>query len=174
MDKELSVKKALILGHLFVNIPALLTMFLVLGVGVLAAYKWNASVALVVFIILLSFILSWLYWSFAVVNWKIWAFGSVRNVHDLKIKAERNGIIWKKSSIFNKTEIWTKKQKLKWSEIVKKFEKKDVFEDDRNVPSETKIYYSKIGNAIALIGLFLLLMSGIFLAWKIQMFFIKL
>jgi hypothetical protein len=102
---------------------------------------WLIPVGLVV-----TFILMWLWWSFMITRWRIWAFTNVRNVHELREKAVNRKLIWPDGMWFEKTEIRSAAQKQKLLELKNKFKFKDIPEvviDDRKIPFETKIYYSK-------------------------------
>ena len=60
---------------------------------------WIIAVGFIV-----GFLLSWLVWSYFVVDWKVWAFENVRNVHELQRKAIEQRLIWSEGSWFEKTE----------------------------------------------------------------------
>jgi len=75
----------------------------------------------------MSFIASWIWWSFKVVKWKIWAFSNI-NINDsyeLYSKAVNIGLIWPRGNIFNKTEYWAKGDLAKWENLDQKV--KDIF-----------------------------------------------
>jgi hypothetical protein len=65
----------------------------------------------------------WLWWSWRVAKWKIWAFGSIdpAEVDLLKKRAIAGGLIWPEGSAMNKTEIWTQEDRLKMLEIAKRY-----------------------------------------------------
>lgn len=141
---RVTVKQALKKGQITVNIPVFIIMF-----GVMCSLFYFSSIKRIPFYFTpLSFVIGpfcgWIFWSFAIVKWKLWAFKNVRNRHELKQKAIRVGLIWNDDSFFNKTEIWTKFQKEEWKKINKKFEQNDVIKDNLSVPFETIIKYSKL------------------------------
>lgn len=74
---------------------------------------------IIALILLVSVIIGWVWWSYQIVKWKCWAFSKVRKQesHDLYIKAIGVGLIWEAGSVFNKTEIWTAADKIKWSKL---------------------------------------------------------
>lgn len=78
-----------------------------------------------------------------VVDWKIWAFENIRNVHELKRKAIQNKLIWYDGSWFNSTQIMNYDQKQKLKILERKFLEKDVYNDDVTISKETLIYFSK-------------------------------
>jgi hypothetical protein len=88
-------------------------------------------------------IAAWLYWSFAVTKWRIWAFNNVRNVHELKRRAIAEKFIWRDGHILEKTEIRSAAQKEQLKELEVKFQRDDVFTDDLSVPAETIVHYSR-------------------------------
>ena len=93
-----------------------------------------------------GFSLGWISWSYFVMEWKIWAYENVRNIHELQRKAVEEKLIWESGSWFEKTEFKNYQQKQKLKQLERKFLEKDIFKDDISVPKETIIYYSK--NAI--------------------------
>jgi len=163
MREPITVDKAIKRGHLVINVPV---FFLMMGTPCVAMYlfseklipNWGIAVSF-----LIGFLLAWFYWSYGITKWRIWAFENVRNVHELKKKAIEQGLIWKDKSWFNKTEIKTDSDKQKWTELEKKFDKKDVFKEDPAVSSQSVIYYSKIKNTYEFIIMLFCLISGIYL-----------
>jgi hypothetical protein len=149
-----------------VNYPSMFIMFAVLGITIFCGVqdylpKWTIPVG-----IILSFALSWLYWSFAITKWRIWSLENVRNVHELKKRAIQEKLIWKDGSIFEKTEIRKEAELEKLNLLQEKFNQTDlieIFKDDLSIPKETTIYYAKLKNyfemGIMLIGVF----GGIYL-----------
>lgn len=160
---RVTVKQALKKGQLTVNIPVFIIMF-----GIMCSLFYFSSIKVLPFYFTpLSFVIgplmAWVYWSFAVVKWKLWAFKNVRNRHELKQKAIRVGLIWNDSSFFNKTEIWTEFQKEQWKKINKKFEIKDVVKDDLSIPFETILKYSKLLFWFNIIGIVFLISYSVYL-----------
>ena len=101
-----------------------------------------------------------LYRSFVVVKWKKWAFGNVRNVHELKERAILEHILFDESNPLSKFEIkkWDDKKELE--KLKSKFEKDDIFIDDLRIPDEKKIYYHKT-NIVALLVISYFIILGI-------------
>ncbi len=163
MREHITVDKAIKRGHLVINVPV---FFLMMGTPCLAMYlfseklipNWGIAVSF-----LIGLLFAWLYWSYGITKWRIWAFENVRNVHELKKKAIQQDLVWKDKSWFNKTEIKTNSDKQKWTELEKKFDKKDIFKEDRSVSSQSVIYYSKIKNTYEFIIMLLCLVGGIYL-----------
>lgn len=143
MFETVSVDEALRRGKRTVTYPSLLIMIslIVLSIAATALLKcgWLIGGGIVI-----SFILAWLYWGFAITRWRLWAFDNVRNVHELKKRAIKAQLIWKDGSIFEKTEIRSAADKDKWALLQDKFKLADIFHDDLTVPAETLIHYSKV------------------------------
>lgn len=166
MKQELTVDKAIKRGHLTVNVPVWSIM---LGTPGISMYLFslklipNWGIAVSFFI---GFLLAWLFWSYRVTKWRLWAFENVRNVHELKKRAIQEGLIWKDNKWYNKTEIKSSFDKLKWKELEKKFEKEDEYREDHSLPKSSIIYYSKSKNAYELIIMLGCLGLGILLLVK--------
>lgn len=141
----------------------ILSVLLILCIVVGTKYQLPAVFFPVGFVV--AFVTTWIYWSVNVTRWKVWAFNTVRNVHELKERAIEMKLIWPDGSIWNKTEIWRVEDKMKWVELQNKFLKEDVIdiEDDASILSETKIYYSKAKNLISIIYAVIMFAVGIVL-----------
>jgi len=166
MTEFVTVDEAISKGKRMVNYPvvainfgfAVLTMFL-------SATKqipfWGLAIGFV-----LGFILSWLWWSFKITKWRVWAFENVRNVHELKKRAIRERLIWPENNFLEKTEIWSAADKETWTLLQKKFDREDLFQDDLEIPDETIIYYSKGKNLFEMLLFLGCLLLGLYLIKK--------
>lgn len=70
-----------------VNVAVIIVM---IGCPALALYLLNQNLIPVWgvgIVFLFGFVLGWLVWSFMITQWRIWAFGNGRNVHELKKRA---------------------------------------------------------------------------------------
>lgn len=78
-------------------------------------------------------------------------------------------MIWPDGNAYEKSEIWSKKDRKKWEIIQEKFKGKDVFEDDFSIPSETTIrtYINNFGTGFYAIIIFF---GGIYWAYEIGMY----
>ena len=151
MRESVTVQQAISKGKMKLVYLPIILIFLSIGIGL---YLLNLQVIdgwLVAGICVVGILLAWLSWSYFVVEWKVWAFENVRNVHELKRKAIQNNLIWKDDSWFNKTEIINYEQKQKLKYLEKKFVEKDIYNDDSAVPKETIIKFSKGGIAFGLL-----------------------
>lgn len=153
-----TVDKAINRGHLIVNVPVFIIMFGVMGLLFFLGIARHIPVYFAPLGILIGPLTAWVYWSFAITRWRIWAFTNVDDVHELKLQAIVGQLIWPDGSFFEKTEIRTKKEQTLISELEKRFKerkKKKQFTDDPSVPPLTKVHYSKSNLIIEI-----LLMTG--------------
>lgn len=166
MNETVTVDEAISKGHRMVNYPVMAIMFGTIGLTLyLGTQKiiptWGFPVGFV-----LAFVFAWLWWSFMITRWRLWAFDNVRNVHELKKRAIQEKLIWADNSIFEKTEIRTRTDKEKLISLQNKFKQDDLFQDDLTVQNETIIYYSKGSNFVEMIFMLLLVGVGIYLLAK--------
>lgn len=75
--------------------------------------------------VIAAVMIGWIWWSFKIVKWKYWAFSQIRIEDRYKLyqKAIEVGLIWHTGSIFNRTEIWTKKDKENWKNLKPEIQK---------------------------------------------------
>ena len=117
-----------------------------------------------------SFLLLILSWAIMAPIWRIWAFGRVRNVHELERKAIERNLIYPPDSWITKLEIRTRKQQAALDLIEEKFQEPDTLEevkDDGSIGEETRVYsvhYSErlilyFAAAIAVFGIYTLYMG---------------
>ena len=95
-----------------------------------------------------STLISILFWSFTITNWKIWAYENVRNLHELKRRAIQEKLTYEDDSFYLKLEFKSQRQKEKLKYLEKRFENKDLFSDDNEIPTETIISFSKNGRSL--------------------------
>lgn len=161
-----TVDKALRKGQLIVNIPVFLIMFGVMGLCFFLSIKKLAPYYLAPIGILLGPLAGWIYWSFAITRWRIWAFTNVGNVHELKSRAIASKLIWPDGNIFEKTEIRTTRDKELINELENRFHEsnnaKQVI-DDPTIPPVTKVFYSKTNLMIESLLMAACLSYGIYL-----------
>jgi hypothetical protein len=104
----MTVSRAINLGLLWVNGPVALLLFGplfvfagMIGNGVVAREQnW---VGLPVF--LGGFVLAWLWWSFTIPRWRLWAYERVDDISRLRAEAVKVGLTWPDDSVFTGTEI---------------------------------------------------------------------
>ncbi|MBF0598420.1 hypothetical protein [Faecalibacter rhinopitheci] len=166
MNESVTVDEAISRGHRMVNYPVFIIMIGTIGLTIyLGTQKlipsWGFPIGF-----FLAFGLAWLWWSVMITKWRLWAFDNVRNVHELKKRAIQEKLIWADNSIFEKTEIRTRTDNEKLISLRNKFKQDDLFQDDLTIQNETIIYYSKGGNFVEMIFMFLLVGVGIYLLAK--------
>jgi len=108
----------------------------------------------------LGLFVTWFYWAVASTKWKVWAYDSVRNVHELQKRAIKEGIITEEGSFWDSISIKSADDKQKLYELQSKFDVPDVFIDDLQVPAETQIFYSKRKSMFGLMMSLLLILGG--------------
>lgn len=144
----LTVKEAIARGKRMVNYPVYAIMALGYCIPIFLIYIGILPLWSILPGIFIGFLSGWLYWSFMITKWRLWAFENVRNVHELEKRAVLANLIWPANSFFEKTEIRSAAEREKWKILQAKFRQEDVISDDFNVPVETSIYYSRIATTI--------------------------
>lgn len=91
-------------------------------------FKFDISDFIVAIAFILSIFISWIWWSYKIVKWKLWAFAKIEvdDRYTLYERAIQVGLIWPRGSIFNKTEIWTEQDKENWKKL--DLEIREIFE----------------------------------------------
>ena len=112
--------------------------------------------------ILIGILTSWFYWSFTITKWRIWAYSNVRNVHELKTKALKCGLIFKEEGLLEKTEIRSFADNETLKQLEKKFLEKNIYQDDSSVPNEIIIYNSILKSVLSLIMFAFFIFIGIY------------
>lgn len=139
---DLTVHQAIVSGRKMIQLPCLLLLF---GPAIFTyLFTQSAYVVMLAPMILLAGAAgAAVYRAYAVPMWMIWAFSRVRNVHELKRRAEFAYLIPGDANVgLRKFESWSMLQRAQWSALQSKFELKDIFVDVPEVPSETKVYYA--------------------------------
>gem|GEM_PF-1481770 len=97
--KQLSAGRAVLLGHLLVNLPVLLIIigFSVLGYVLLQKGWFIFFVA--------GFTLAWAWWSITVPRWRRWALGRGAPPDRLQRLATVTGLVWPKGWLPERTEV---------------------------------------------------------------------
>ena len=148
MKKGITVDKALIRYHVIKN--SLITIAIIaFNIAFFYFSIFHISIEAIT-IIMLYLVLAIILTTFVVVLfprltfniWKFWAFSHVENVHELKKRLILLEHITSENIFFEKIENCTENDRNYW-EIRLKFVQEDVFVDDKTIPNETFIYYSK-------------------------------
>lgn len=146
----MTTNKAIRRGQLLINVPVLI---IILGTPGLCLYLVSLEILESQYVLLgflVGFLFAWLYWSFAITQWRIWALSKTEDPFELRLQAENVGLIWPEGSFFEKTEIRTSRQNHLIQELEKQKRasaKRKAIKDDNSIPKATTIKYSKI-NAV--------------------------
>lgn len=92
----MSVWKAIVVGQLVVNLPAVAIMIAVMFLDTFIV-PWP-------FALLAGSVLAWLWWSYTVPRWRDWALNDGIERERLQKYAVRTGLTWPAGSPFEKTE----------------------------------------------------------------------
>lgn len=104
LQEKISVKKAVFLGFLFINVPVLLLIFGPITVSLLLAIRdlLPAWIPLVSFPFGIG--LAWCWWSITTPKWRLWALRRVDNLYKLHQQAMKAQLVWPHGSIYENTE----------------------------------------------------------------------
>jgi len=138
----LTVNQALALGRRMITYPCIF-LILCLPLTIIFLAPGSYPILLSPMIFLLSLAIAALYRAYAVPKWRIRAFSSVRNVHQLQRRAEFAMLIpGDLNPGLKRFEIWSADQKQLWAELQLRFNQADEFKDQPEIPAESKVYYS--------------------------------
>lgn len=159
MKKEVSVDEAITKGILLIKVPIILIFLIILCFGIYLAVVYQLKSYFSVLFVFVGFFIILAYSILIVPKWKIWAFGNVRNVHELRKKALSKNLMARENVWTTKAEIFFGDDKQKWQEIQKKFLIPDEASFDENLPNSIEIFYSqfKLLIPIILYSIFLIL-----------------
>jgi hypothetical protein len=112
--ETVSLEEAIARGHRFVNYPvfALLAAPAVLLITLgkrfedILGTQFTARLEIAFFVV--CFCGAWLWWSYAVPRWRLWAYQRVEDIQSLKRLAIEQKLVWPDGSIFERTEIKSK------------------------------------------------------------------
>ena len=99
----LTVRVAVDRGHAVVNLPVKVIMGVGMALGALFAFVLNQGALGFVLIITAPFI-AWIWWSYAVPQWRAWALGRGVDPDELQAVAQREKLVWPRGHFFEKTE----------------------------------------------------------------------
>ena len=127
MPPELTLQRAIRKGIYQLGVTPVLIMFTIPCVTYLVVeriYNINLFPLIYLGIFFISTVPGWLWWSLRAPKWKVWAYSNIdpSKINELKTKAITLGLIWSDRSKINKTEIWSRKDKEKMKDILKKIE----------------------------------------------------
>lgn len=173
MNETVTVDEAISRGHRMISYPVI---GIIVGTIVLTAYlsiqklipAWSFPISFV-----FAFLFSWLWASYIITKWRLWAYDNVRNVHELKKRAIQEKLIWADHSFLTKTEIRTAKDREKLNSLQNKFLRDDIFQDNIMVPAETFIYYSKGKSFLEMATALCVLCVGIYFLLNMEGYFFR-
>jgi hypothetical protein len=141
--QQISVEKALIHGRwLIIYIPVSLVMAMVgLFVFGQAGDKMDYQFSILLIALLAVFVIA--YWTTISAYWMIWSFARVTNVHQLKRRARKEKLLSSDHNDLPRFALLSAAQRTEWARIEKRFLEEDVFYDDKSVPQQTLIFYSR-------------------------------
>ncbi|MFT6358151.1 MAG: hypothetical protein ACJAYJ_002372 [Saprospiraceae bacterium] len=122
--------------------------------------------------ILFSWVAAWLWWSYRIVKWRIWAFESInkKDWSKLESKAVAQLLTWSIGHKFEKVEFRSKNEDLIIRKLNEEIERQNTskfdleeIEDDLSIPFESKYFYNKSETIGLLILVVALTCFGIFL-----------
>jgi hypothetical protein len=107
----ISVEAAIRRGLLYVNGPVVLLMFAPMLLSLALFNRMTRAFgsdtyAFITFcvIFVVGFVLAWLWWSYAVPRWRLWAYERVEDIAALKVRAVQVGLTWPDGHVFERTE----------------------------------------------------------------------
>jgi hypothetical protein len=102
--EEITIEQAIARGELTVNYPVLVIMLVFAVIYNETSSCFHSSIYSIGMLIL-SFVLPWLYWSWAITKWRIWAYERIEDIEELKLNAVKAKLIWPDGHILERTEI---------------------------------------------------------------------
>jgi len=125
-EKSLSIEKAIQRGFFFVNLPVFLIIVSPLFIATIIPESWNLN-PIIGLALIPSIIMAWIWWSWALPKWRLWAVKQVDDVELLFDKAIQAQLMWPVGHFFQKTEINSPKQKRELRKVM--LEKMDTSDE---------------------------------------------
>ena len=122
MKNYKSINEVLKKGQTIVNVPVSIIMIVTPILSVFLSpliLQQEYRVFGILAGVILGFVLAWLWWSYRIVKWRIWAFENTKKSdwRELKESAIDQKLIWNDGNLFEKTEIRSRKETQKINEI---------------------------------------------------------
>ncbi|UEG54806.1 hypothetical protein LLH06_07495 [Mucilaginibacter daejeonensis] len=166
----LLLPRILLVAGLFFFLFVLALIFIAVTQGPPENVKvWAIMGGVAVAVGLLFFWLPYWFWSKRTTQWKLWAFGHVDNVHELKIMATEANLCPVYGSVMDKLQLQTASERQRWRDLQDRFTVPEIFRDDPDVPAVSEIRYSKFHMVVNFLLGAALVVTGIailFLAFK--------
>ena len=178
MKKYKSVSEVLRRGQIEVNGPVRIILVVVPILSIFLSLIIPEKYAVIGILsgLFLAFVLAWLWWSYKIVKWRIWAFENTKKSdwNKLKERAVIQKLIWNDGSIFERTEIRSKEDKRKIEKInseigqieINKTEEDfslDKIEDDPKVPTKIEYKYKRSETIMSAFLPIILITIGLYL-----------
>jgi len=147
--QEISVNEALRIGKTGAGLRFVVPFYLTFMLAGVITFTLSISFYLFFISFPVGILLSYYFTTRYLYQWQIWAFRHVRNVHELKLKAQKWGLIpGREGRIFPPTAY----EELMLQSLKGKFSQPDIVPDDSRVPAVFEIYYSRNYNRFELIS----------------------
>jgi hypothetical protein len=104
-EPALSPSRAVMYGHLIVNVPVIS----IIGLCGLLGFVYKGQTG-ALFGLLLGILPAWLWWSALIARWREWAKLRGADEGQTQRLGERSGLVWPKGSVCQKTEVKTRKR----------------------------------------------------------------
>jgi hypothetical protein len=166
IPQTVTVDEALKRGERLMRYPTIFIVIAFVVLSLVITTVYNLLPFFIPVMVLAGIFSACLYWSNASIWWRLWAFASVRNVHELQARAIKKGLLDAKPNFFTRLEFWTLAQKQQWEALQYKFNEPDLFIDDDTVPAETVIRYSKTTALLYMGAGLLILCFGVWIGFK--------
>jgi len=166
-EPKITAGKAIAKGQVMVNLPVFFIMTATMGL-----LWYLAIIKLIPFAFgpagfLIGPLVAWVFWSFMITKWRIWAYRRVSDIQELKNQAIDGGLIWKDGSLFERTEIRTAEQRKLIKELEHQLEtaaEEHEFVDDPAIPPSSEFKRSKGVVLVGLIQQIMMVTAGLYLA----------
>jgi len=192
LKKKKSIKEVINWGYVFISVPSIIIAFslvlfvfnfedLFLNEPFDLHIFWRINIVIIAFII--GFILSWLYWSFAIPKWRIWAYKNVekKEWEDLMWAAVDAHLVWEPGHPFEATEIRNETETEEISQFYQHISAKKrreealgSYSENENVPIETRYFLNKKYSWIEVISIVFIVLVGLGNIIFVEKIFIKL
>lgn len=152
----------MVVGYLLLSVMPLLLMIAIPTLGFYLFFQKYLIIFLVS--IGLGFVIAWLWWSYFVVKWKLWAFRNTPTTEHLRLyqSAVTGLLIYPKHAWLNKTEIKTEAEAKEIQQYFRTLyeEVADSSDSDPELThSEARIFYVGIGVILLIVSISVLVFS---------------
>lgn len=100
----MTARRAVSIGHLVVNVPALAVIVIAFVVA-----RLHTGVGETLVVLIAAAGMGWLWWAFSVPRWRRWAISHGADPRELQRIGQKTGLVWPVGSFPSKTEIRPRK-----------------------------------------------------------------